>query len=177
MDQIDNIFNTKLKPLYKDNNYGLNVWEHKTFNIHRAILRYKCMDELLKYDEIGDIVKKEINNKFKIGWWRGFGFGVLIEELKIDKVKDDLLKYIDEKENPKGTWQWLIIKNSKDKNIVGIHTWALGYLTPIFIETINYYKNEGYIDIKLYKKPKGKLLKILTTLSESRYRIPEFKID
>lgn len=177
MNDLDKIFSTKLKPLCNDTKDNLRVWEHKTFNIHRAILHYRFETECKEYDEIGDLVRKEINDRFKVSWWRGLGYGVVIEELALDGEKDDFLKYIDEKDNPKGTWQWLIIKNTQDKKIIGIHTWALGYLTSIFIETIRYYRHEGYTNIKTYKKPKGKLLKILTTMSESRYRIPEFKID
>ena len=101
----------------------------------------------------------------------------LDEELKFPKdVNQPLLDYIDERENNKGTWQWLIIKSVKEKQILGVHTWALGYLTPIFRDILKNYKKEEY-QVKTYKKPKDKLLKILTLVSAPRMKISEFNLE
>lgn len=154
----------------------MSAWEHKTLNIHRVVLHYKFDNQTRKYNEIAGFIRKEIHDRFKVSWWRGLGFAVLIEDVVIDDHKDELVKYIDDRENAKGTWQWLVTKDSVNKKIIGMHTWASGYLTSVFMETIRYYKGTGEFDIATYKRPKGKLMTILTAMSESRMRVPEFNV-
>jgi hypothetical protein len=176
MKELNGIFTDKLKLLYEDRQSNISAWEHRTLNIHRVVLHYRLSNGTMKHREIDDIVRKEIEGNFKVSWWRGLGFAVLMEDVVIGDHVDELIKYIDDIENPKGTWQWLITKDAINKKIIGMHTWAAGYLTTAFIDAIQYYERKGDYGIETYKRPKGKLMRILTAMSESRMRVPEFII-
>jgi len=176
MEAFEKIFSTKLKLLYEDKKGRVKVWEHKTLNIHRVVLHYRLGNQTMKYAELAGLVRKEMKDNFKVSWWRGLGFGVLAEDIVIDDDKDELVKLIDDQVNAKGTWQWLITADPVKRRITGMHTWAAGYLTPMFVETARYYKDAGEYDIATYKRPKGKLMNILTAVAGSRMGVEEFHV-
>lgn len=140
------------------------LWEHKTLNIHRAILFWSNKIDQT-YIEMSDTIRNKINQQIKVSWWRGFGYGVVIEVPVMPKGIENIDISIDTRSNKNGTWQWIILVCNNPKCVIAVHTWMAGFLTPIYEMLLNSYRNEGY-EVGNFKKSKDKLMKFLTKLSE-----------
>lgn len=139
------------------------LWEHKTINMHRAILHWSN-ESNLAYPAISDAIRNKIAEKYKVSWWRGFGFGVIIDVPTLPADVDTIDDSIDARDNNKGTWQWTILVCQEPKSIIAVHTWIAGFLTPIYEALLERYRIEGY-EIGTFKKEKDKLMKFLTKVS------------
>nr|NJM04325.1 hypothetical protein [Desulfobacula sp.] len=139
------------------------LWEHKTFNIHRAILYWPNKSDQT-YPEMSDAIRNKIYEKFKVSWWRGFGYGAIIKVPTIPNGIDKIDDSIDIRDNQNGTWQWTILVCQESNSIIAVHTWMAGFLTPIYEALLNSYRTEGY-EVGNFKKEKDKLMKFLTKLS------------
>lgn len=145
----------------KDEDWTL--WEHKTLNIHRAILHWEPAAEL-SYPAMSEAVRNKIDETYKISFWRGFAYGVIIDISYMPDKIDMIAESIDTRDNNKGTWQWVILICSETKSIIAIHTWVAGFLTPIYEAVLSSYASLGY-KVGDFKKEKDKLMKFLTEIA------------
>ena len=135
----------RLKKLDVDFGREWSLWEYKTFNIHRAIVHWNAPNFQVTMGDIQKNIRALIKDNFKIRFWRGFGFGSIIE---LSELPDDMGNFeecINQRDNRNGTWQWAIITGKNSKKYLSNHTWAKGYLTPVYESLLNFIKGSGYI--------------------------------
>jgi len=169
---LDDILATRLRldPARSSAHWG--VWEHKTLNIHRGVLCWRPAEEPATYGEVSAAVRAKVAECYKRSWWRGFGFGVLIEIERVVEGLDGASDDIDARNNRKGTWQWTVLAFREPRIAFGLHTWTFGYLTPIYELLVADYEAQGY-RVGAFKKDKDALMRFLTTLSG--LGLPEYK--
>ncbi len=150
------------------------IWEHKTFNIHRGVLRWRPQDPLT-FGKMSQAVLEQVKTSFRVSWWRGFGFGVLIE---VPALPEDLAAIdatIGTRANSKGTWQWTVLACPTLETAVGVHTWAEGYLAPLYRALIGHFESLRF-EVGSFKKDKGALLQFLTGVARLKgLKIAEFE--
>ena len=151
---IYEIIESLLPKHIKQNDGDWTLWEHKTLNIHRAILHWSPASKV-SYPAINEAVTNKIAEKYKVSWWRGFAYGVIIDVSSIPDQVEMIDASIDTKGNTNGTWQWVILICSETKSVIAIHTWMAGFLTPIYEAVLTRYSSMGY-DVGNFKKDKDK---------------------
>lgn len=147
----------------KKNDSDWVLWEHKTLNIHRAILQWTPQAKL-PYSAIHEQLRNKISEEYKVSWWRGFGFGVILNVHSIPDRIELIEDTVDIRDNRKGTCQWVIIVCQEPKFVIAVHTWMSTFLTPIYESLIAHYQDQGY-NVADFKKEKDKMMKLLTRLS------------
>jgi hypothetical protein len=151
------------------------LWEHKTLNIHRGVLHWRSENREPVLSQMSQNIREQVESRFRIGWWRGFAFGVLIEAPAVPPDLSAIEDWIDVRANGKGTWQWIIYVCPKAGIAVGVHTWLEGYLSPVYQSLLASYQAQNYA-VGSCKKDKGMLMEFLTTVrSLKRYGFKEFE--
>jgi hypothetical protein len=166
---IEEILNRKLKMVETMPSAEWRVWEHKTLNLHRAVLEWTPSGTPRSYTEITRGVRSEIARRFKVSWWRGLGFGVVIYLNAPPEGIAACVDDIDGRENSRGTWQWSILVLKPSRAAVGVHMWMSGYLSTVYEESLGRFESEGYRTATC-KKEKDKLMQFLTLV----HPLPEF---
>jgi hypothetical protein len=134
----------RLTKLNVDFGKKLSIWEHKTFNIHRAVVYWDASNLQPTIDDIRNDIRTLIKDNFKVRFWRGFGFGSITELSELPDDIGNFEKCVDQRDNRNGTWQWAVIIGNNSKKYLSNHTWAKGYLTPVYESLLNYIQSSGY---------------------------------
>jgi len=142
--ELENLIGTKLAPVQFGASKEWKYWEHKTFNIHRAIVHWVPSEPISNLAEIKEKVRSKITKHFKRSWWRGFGFGVVAEFNTPPGNLNDTRELVDKFDNSKGTWQWHLFLDHQSQLVICAHTWVAGYLSPIFESLVSHYEQRGY---------------------------------
>src|SRR6266496_3083085 len=158
---IDDILSKKLRKVEAMSSAEWQVWEHKTFNMHRGVLEWTSGRILKSYGEASGAIRAEVAQRFKVSWWRGMGIGVVIYLNSPPEGITACLDDIDGRENSRGTWQWSIIVFRQSRVAVGVHMWMSGYLSTVYEQTLSRFESEGY-RVASCKKEKDKLMQFLT---------------
>ena len=108
-----------------------------------------------------------VRKHIRIGWWRGFAFGVVVRCRSFPADLHASLAQIDGRDNPRGTWQWSLIISESARPVVGVHMWAYGWLSGLFDEVLAGYRAAGY-RVSVRKKEKDRLMKFLTRVCPMR---------
>lgn len=144
MEFVEPILEKKLRCIALDERTGRITWEHKTWNIHRGVIHWRTSLEKLNPDQVFAVVRDHIFETYKMRWWRGFAFGVILEAHVIPEDSRDLATLLDMAPNPEGVWQWLICVCHPLKAAVGFHTWSAGYLTPTYTELLEAFRKHDF---------------------------------
>jgi hypothetical protein len=120
------------------------LWEHKAFNIHRAVIHWDASKLKLTLSDIQKNVRDLIKRQFKVRFWRGFGFGTVVALAELPYDISAFEKSVDQRDNRQGTWQWIILIDNNSKKYLSNHTWAKGYLTPIYESILSNLESNGY---------------------------------
>jgi len=164
MATIHEIVSEKLQKRIGGSDSEWQMWEVKTFNVHRGVLMWRPEAATLSMSNVEEIVRNKVKESFKRSWWRGFAFGVILDLQSIPDGSETINDSIDIRENGKGTWQWTILSISNIKSTVGVHTWVKGWLTPVYEDLMAHYESCGH-QVGTFKKEKGKVLELLTTVA------------
>jgi hypothetical protein len=158
---IEDILAAKLKKDETTPNSEWRVWEHKTLNLHRAVLEWTPANRPTRYAEITAGIRSEVARRFRVSWWRGMGFGAVIY---LDAAPADIascVEDIDGRQNPRGTWQWSIVVFKPLLVAAGVHMWISGYLSDVYERILGRLESDGF-RITSCKKDKDMLMKFLT---------------
>ena len=151
---------------------GLNEGEHllelRSFNRHAAIYKITYVRKFEPKE-----IRERIKEITKPNILRGLAFGVFIESETLPENLDDLFEAIDIRQKERSVWQWTVIQVKNPKIAIGFHTWMRVFLSPFFDKNLSDLKDIGY-PIEKFKKEKGKIMKVLTSL-QPRYRFEEYK--
>lgn len=151
------------------------LWEHKTLNLHRGVLRWRAADRIASLPQMSESVREQVESRFRVAWWRGFAFGTLIEAETIPPDLPTIEDWIDTRANRQGTWQWAIYSCAPHRVAIGVHTWTEGFLSPVYRDLLDCYRSRDY-EVGSFRKEKDRLMKFLTTVASLKgYRFKEFK--
>jgi hypothetical protein len=151
------------------------IWEHKTLNIHRGVLYWSPSDASLTFAEMENRVRKKVAESYRVSWWRGFAFGVVVHSKAVPPDISAIESTIDTRVSGKGTWQWTVLACSARQTAVGVHTWVEGYLSPVYRQCLDQSESQGWI-VGDFKKEKDKLMQFLTSAARIKgYRLKEFE--
>ena len=156
---VEEVLQTKLL-MRESSTADCQVWEHKTLNIHRGVLKLRFTDRQ-SLSGMSDTVRERVRESFGVSWWRGFGFGAVVESPNIPDDVATIASCIHTRANSRGTWQWIILACGTAETAIGVHTWAEGYLTPVFLRLLGHYESLGY-QVGGFKKEKDQLMRFLT---------------
>jgi hypothetical protein len=168
---VDDVLQTRLRCRESDVNSDWRVWEHKTFNMHRDVVQWRLTQEPPSFEQMVRAVSTQVQQSFRLSWWRGFAFGVLIESPAIPQDAANIEATIDTPANSKGTWQWTILACPQARIALGVHAWAEVYLSPVYRGLIAHYEAMGF-QVGSFKEEKDKLVQFLTTVG--KLKGPEF---
>jgi hypothetical protein len=151
------------------------IWEHKTFNIHRGVLHWRPTIANLSYVDMVAQIREQVKANYSISWWRGFAFGVVIESPEIPADISMIEESIDTRASSKGTWQWTVFICEPTQTLIGIHTWTEGYLSPAYRDLLKHFESLSWT-VGSFKKEKDKLMQFLTAISSlKRIKLQEFE--
>src|SRR6266571_2564867 len=168
--KIDELLIPQLKKRHDLSDSEWAIWEHRTWNIHRAVLVWSPAQTPTDYSEVSEAIRNKIQQTQKVSWWRGMGFGFIGIFPSLPKGIEACVDDIDVRENAKGTWQWSVICLGSEKAAVGAHMWMQGYLTPTYQTILSQFEADGY-KVASFKKEKDKLTEFLTYALQ----LPEFQ--
>ena len=163
---IADVLRTRLRPLADEPPWSL--WQHKTLNIHRGVL-WRQAAEAVTCAQIAGEVRDRVAASYRVSWWRGFGFGAVVEAPDLPADADGLIDAIDTQGRSRGTWQWAVLASANPRAAVGVHTWKAGYLTPVYEGVLAAFAAGGY-EVAHCAKEKDALLRFLEAVS--RLRLP-----
>ena len=109
---VDSILQTR--PRLRDDivDTEWRLWEHKTLNIHRGVLHWRTAERLNGLG-VAERVREQVESRYRVSWWRGFGFGVLIESATAQEQLAGIGEWVDKRANGKGSWQWAVYGASR----------------------------------------------------------------
>ncbi len=172
---IDEILQTRLSVREDAVGTEWRFWEHKSMMLHRGVLHWRCADRPASVSEIPRRVRKHVGSRYKISWWRGFGFGVLIEFDATPKYLSAVHDWVETRANNEGTWQWAVLASGEAQVALGVHTWTEGYLSPVYRDLLDHYRSIGFT-VEGIKKDKDRLMQFLTAVAKLKgIRFDEFE--
>jgi hypothetical protein len=152
------------------------VWEHKTLNTHRGVLYWSPPESGLSYAEMAFRIRERVRTNYRVAWWRGFGFGVVIESKAIPPDISAIESHVDARASGRGTWQWTVLACKVSETAVGVHTWTEGFLSPVYRQLLARCESEGWA-VGSFKKEKDRLMQFLTAAARLKgYRLREFEL-
>jgi hypothetical protein len=161
--QIADILSQRLNRIQASSDAEWQVWEHKTFNIHRAVLEWTPGGTGRTYAEMSPAIRAEVARRLKVSWWRGMGFGIVVHLAAVPQGLEACLDDIDGRANSRGTWQWSVFVLERNRAAIGAHMWMSGYLSVVYNALLQVCELEGY-QIASCKKEKDKLMRFLTAI-------------
>ena len=81
------------------------------------------------------------------------------------------LPLLDQRANPKGTWQWLVLVSRATGQAWGLHVWIEGYLSPVYRDLLGRLAETG-LTVQSARQEKDKLMRVLTAVRPGA--LPEF---
>jgi len=175
MRALDEILSERLRLDEERSTPEWRRWEHRTLNRHRGVLHWRPARDVSSLQEIASAVREQARSWFRVAWWRGFAFGVIVELPRLPGDAASALDSIDTRANAQGTWQWTVLAGSESGAAIGVHTWMEGWLSPPFRGILEYYESLG-MSVGRFTKEKDALLRFLTgTASLKGIRFPEFR--
>jgi hypothetical protein len=149
------------------------AWQHKTLNIHRGVLlHWTALNPT--WHELSQQTIAAAQRSFKSSWWRGFGFGAVLEVSSLPVDCECVIESISVRAHTH-TWQWVILVAHHDNVVLGIHTWQEGYLSPVYRELVAHFESEG-LTVGSFAKEPDRLLKFLLQVGQLKgVRYDRFK--
>jgi len=147
-------------------------WERRNLNLHRVVALCRYAPPSAR--ELAARCRDTLALHFRCAWWRGLGFGVVVELREAAGFPEEYLPLVDGRANGQGTWQWLILVSGARRQAWGLHTWIEGYLSPLYRGVLDRLDEQGY-SIESVRKEKDGLMRVLTAARPARF--PEFEDD
>jgi hypothetical protein len=149
-----------------------HCWEKRSLNLHRVVAL--CTYAPAAARDLETQVRETLGGHFRCAWWRGLGFGVVIEIRDVVGFPEEYRPLVDGRANPKGTWQWVILVSRARRRAWGLHTWLEGYLSPIYRGLLGRLEEQGF-EIASVRKEKDGLMRLLTAMKPEHF--PDFEND
>lgn len=138
-----------------------SFWELRTLNRHRVVGLHTETRPLAGAQALEAEIRSMVSRYFKTAWWRGMGFGIVVDVPAITLTPDDLKLLVDARENSQGTWQWVILVAGGAQAALGVHTWMEVYLSPVYRSLLEALAGHGY-HVANARREKDGLLRFLT---------------
>jgi hypothetical protein len=150
---------------------GWHYWERRNLNIHRVVGLWSYRGSRLDAQSFAAAVRATLGKHFRRSWWRGLGFGIVVESDDVLLAPEDSRGLIDGRENSQGTWQWLVQLAPRRRAAVGVHNWIEGFLSPMYRGLLDELARENQV-VSLRKERDG-LMRLLTSVKPGLF--PEFR--
>ena len=149
-----------------------SFWEKKNLNIHRVVALWTRGSSSPREIEIQ--ARAAVSRRFKSAWWRGLGFGVVVDVRDVERFPDAFLPFVDGRANRSGTWQWVILVSPTRRRAAGLHNWIEGYLSPVYRGLLERLGERGFA-VESGRKEKDGMMKLLTAAKPRLF--PHFRND
>jgi hypothetical protein len=143
---------------------GWAFWELRNLNMHRVVGVWRADTMPASPAELDDSIRGAIARNFHRSWWRGLAFGVVVVLPTVPWSPDDLRAIVDIRENRHGVLQWAVIATHDGRAAVGVHTWELVFLSPLYRDVTAALTAAG-CQVTRAVKGKDGLMQLLTTVS------------
>ncbi len=141
---VQDVLSEKLRLVPFQRKGEWELWEHKTFNLHRGGLVWRPGTKKPSREDAVNTVREKVRASFPISWWRGFAFGMLLETPGALGLGETCASAVDRWRNAKGAWTWVLLADPVAQAATGVHTWQKGYLTSVYTGLIRQYESEGW---------------------------------
>jgi hypothetical protein len=136
------------------------LWQYKSFNMHRGVIHWDATSTTCTFADIRDQVRTAVLAQYRPSWWRGFAFGVIVSLNHLDESFQGIDELVDVRNNSKGTWQWIVLHFPTLKTATGIQTWTDGYLAPVYNDLLAALQTSGFT-CETHRKDMDALMKSL----------------
>lgn len=147
-------------------------WEKRNLNLHRVVALWTRGSSSPREIEIQ--ARAAVSRRFKSAWWRGLGFGVVVDVRDVERFPDAFLPFVDGRANRAGTWQWVILVSPTRRKAAGLHNWVEGYLSPVYRGLLERLGERGFA-VESVRKEKDGMMKLLTAAKPRLF--PDFRND
>jgi len=158
-----------------------SFWELRNLNMHRVVGLLRAERRVTDARTLDAELRGALARNFKRAWWRGIAYGVVAVNDTPAFTPDDLKILVDERENSRGTMQWVVLVAGAGRKATGVHTWVEGFLSPVYRTVLQALSREGF-EISSVMKEKDGLMRVLTAVGDARARaytgraaFPEFQ--
>ena len=162
----------RLLPIESSGDADWRFWEKRSLNLHRVVGLWTHGSSSAR--EVGVEARGAIGKGFRGAWWRGLGFGIVVEVRNVESYPEAFLPLVDGRENRAGTWQWVILVSATGRKAAGLHTWIEGYPSPVYRGLLERLDERGFA-IESARKDKDGLMKLLTAAKPRLF--PDFRND
>ena len=159
---LDDIIQSRLQAIRSLPEWSF--WEHKTLNVHRGVVRWRPQAAPESAAQVERSVRAAVGMTYRISWWRGFGFGVLLELDHCPEALAEVANLIDVYSRRRGVWQWTILMITRQKAAFGVHAWTEGYLAPVYRNLIDCLRGQGWT-CQSHKRDWGRWMRFLRAVS------------
>lgn len=171
-EEIAGSTSSRLRPIEFPGDLDWRFWEKRNWNLHRVVALWTPGSSSAR--EVGIAARAVIEKRFRCAWWRGLGFGVVVEVRDVEGFPEAFLPLVDGRENRAGTWQWVILVSSSRRKAAGLHTWIEGYLSPVYRGLLERLGDRGFA-VESVRKEKDGMMKLLTAAKPRLF--PDFRND
>ena len=160
----------KLQPRADVREANWHFWERRNLNLHRVVAL--CSYAPGSARDLERRIRETIGAHFRCAWWRGLGFGVVIEVRDVAGFPEAYRPLVDGRANAQGTWQWVILVSRARRQAWGLHTWVEGYLSPVYRGLLRRLEEQEF-EVASVRKEKDGLMRLLTAVKPERF--PDFE--
>jgi hypothetical protein len=146
-----------------------SFWELRNLNMHRVVGLLQADRRVADVRALDTELRGALARNFKRAWWRGIAYGVVADIDTPAFTPDDLKILVDERENSRGTMQWVVLTSGATRKATGVHTWIEGFLSPVYRTVLQTLSRQGF-EISSVMKEKDGLMRVLTAVADARVR-------
>src|SRR5215510_8864953 len=90
-------------------------WELRNLNMHRVVGLLRAERRFADVRTLDAELRGTLARNFKRAWWRGIAYGAVVKGDVAPLATDDLKILVDERENSRGTMQWVVLVSNAGK--------------------------------------------------------------
>jgi len=164
----------RLRPRRDVAEQGWSFWELRNLNMHRVVGYHRALRRYSEPRELERDIRATVSRHFKRSWWRGMAYGVVVHPVSLDSLAS-VLDIVDNRDNRRGTLQWVVAISPDSRAAVAVHTWIEGYLSPVYRQILERLERER-VDVSSMTRPRDGLAGVLFDVADLRAAAISFNV-